>query len=446
MSDTGLAAKDAGSAERRLLLGAILVVAVAMGLLLTTLQVPTETQTWVRVALLVVVTVILHLVVRSTAPDADPVLLPLAVLLNGIGLVMVQRIDLAERQPVGLADAQLTWTLVGVLAGICTLVLVRSHRDLTRYHYTIGFATVVLLLLPLLPVIGVERNGSRLWVDLGPVGFQPGEFAKIGLVIFLAGYLERKRGLLSVATRRVGPVMLPEPRHLGPVLLATGMALAIVVLQRDLGSGVLFFGVSVTMLYVATGRVAYPLLGSVVFAIGGGLAWLQFGHVRQRVSVWLDPWSQLTTDGYQIGQATFAFGTGGLTGTGIGRGLPDDIPFAATDAIFAVIGEEMGLLGTMALLVVFTLLVARGYRIALQASDQVGTLLAAGLTTVVGLQVFVIIGGITRLVPFTGITLPFVSYGGSSLVTNYVLVALLLRVSHAARTTTEPRRARGGGS
>lgn len=428
-----LSATAAARAERRMLAFAIVVVGAAMGLLVTTLGVPTTTQTWVRVALLVVAGAMLHAAVRTTAPDADPVLLPLAVLLNGIGLVLVQRISLAEGQPGTLADAQLTWTLVGVVAAIATLLTVRSHRTLTRYHYTIGFVTVLLLVLPLVPGIGVERNGSRLWVDLGPVGFQPGEFAKIGLVVFLAGYLERKRALLAVATRRFGPIMLPEARHLGPVLLATGMSLAIVVFQRDLGSGLLFFGVSVTMLYIATGRVAYPLIGSALFAIGGALAWLQFDHVRQRVSIWLDPWSQLNDAGYQIGQAAFAFGTGGLTGTGLGRGLPDDIPYAATDAIYAVIGEEMGLLGTIAILVVFALLIARGYRIALQANDQVGTLLAAGLTTVLGLQVFVIIGGITRLVPFTGITLPFISYGGSSLVTNYVLLALLLRVSDAAR-------------
>jgi cell division protein FtsW (lipid II flippase) len=433
-----LSAHDAASSERRLLLGAFVVIGTALGLLLVTKGVPADTDTLIRVGLLVLGAVILHIVVRQLAPNADPVLLPIAIFLNGLGLVMVHDIDLASSPPGNLATAQLTWTFIGIVAAVTTLLLVRSHRDLTRYHYTIGFITVLLLLLPLVPGIGQRINGAQLWVRVGPIGFQPGEFAKIGLVIFLAGYLERKRALLSVATRRLGPIMLPEARHLGPMLLATGISLAIVVFQRDLGSGLLFFGVSVTMLYIATGRVAYPIIGSLVFVAGAGLAWLQFDHVRARVAIWLDPWSQINDAGYQIAQAAFAFGTGGLTGTGLGRGLPDDIPFAATDAIFAIIGEELGLLGTMAVLVAYLLLVVRGYKTAMEANDQVGTLLAAGLTTVLGLQVFVIVGGITRLVPFTGITLPFISYGGSSLVANFILVALLLRVSDAARSGGRP--------
>ncbi len=332
-----------------------------------------------------------------------------------------------------LAPDQVTWTLVALVAFAATLLLVRSARRLTRFHYTIGLLTILLLLLPLAPIIGQRINGAQLWVRLGPVGFQPGEFAKVGLVVFLAGYLERTRALLSIATRRYGPLMLPEPRHLGPVLGAAGIALGIVVFQRDLGSGLLFFGVSVTMLYVATGRLAYPLIGSVFFSVGAVLAWTQFTHVQQRVAIWLDPWSRINDEGFQIAQASFALGTGGLTGTGLGLGRPDDIPFAATDAVFAVLGEELGLLGATAVLVTFLIIVIRGYRIALTASDEVGTLLAAGLTTVLALQVFVIVGGITRVVPFTGITLPFISYGGSSLVANYVIIALLLRVSDESR-------------
>lgn len=428
-----LSARKAASAERRLVTGALAVVAVALGLLISTRDTAGDGDTLIRVGLLVVAAFVLHIVVRQLAPNADPIILPLVVLLNGLGLVMVHAIDLATSPPGGLATAQLTWTFVGVVAAITTLVVVRSHRDLTRYHYTIGFLTVIMLLLPLVPGLGQRINGAQLWVRLGPIGFQPGEFAKIGLVVFLAGYLERKRALLSVATRRIGPIMVPETRHLGPMLLATGMALAIVVFQRDLGSGLLFFGVSVTMLYIATGRVAYPILGSLAFGVGALLAWAQFDHVKVRFSIWLDPWNQINDSGYQIAQAAFAFGTGGLTGTGLGRGLPTDIPYAATDAIFAIIGEELGLLGTIAVLVAYVLIVERGFKTAMQANDQVGTLLAAGLTTVLGLQVFVIIGGITRLVPLTGITLPFVSYGGSSLVANFILVALLLRVSDAAR-------------
>ncbi|MBY5163990.1 FtsW/RodA/SpoVE family cell cycle protein [Salsipaludibacter albus] len=434
-----LTAASSASAERRLLVGAVLLPAAAFGLLHLGRDVTLlGRDTLVRMGVLLAGAIVLHLVVRRLAPRADPVLLPLAVLLNGLGLVMVHRIDLGRTPPTSLATSQATWTIVGIVVAVATLVVVRSHRDLTRYHYTIGFVTLVLLLLPLLPVIGQRINGAQLWVDFSrlgvPVGFQPGELAKIGLVIFLAGYLERKRALLSVATNRIGPLMLPETRHLGPVLLASGLSLAIVVFQRDLGSGLLFFGVSVTMLYIATGRIAYVLIGSMTFLLGAVLAWWQFGHVRDRVAIWLDPWSSINDAGWQLAQASFALGTGGLTGTGLGLGRPTDIPFVETDAIFAAIGEELGLLGATALIVVYVLMVARGYRIALNATDQVGSLLAAGLTTVLGLQVFVIIGGVTRLVPFTGITLPFVSYGGSSLVANYILLALLLRVSDDANT------------
>jgi cell division protein FtsW (lipid II flippase) len=381
-----------------------------------------------------------HLLLRRLAPAADPVLLPAVFLLNGLGLVFIRRVDFAAGAESQLATTQTTWSLVGLGAFVATLLIVRSHRDLTRYHYTIGLITIALLLLPLAPVIGQRINGAQLWVRIGPVGFQPGEFAKIGLVVFLAGYLERKRALLSIATHRIGPFLFPEPKHLGPVLAAAGIALGIVVFQRDLGSGLMFFGVSVVMLYVATGRIAYPAVGGVAFGIGALLAWSQFTHVQQRVAIWIDPWSRLNDEGWQIAQATFALGTGGLTGTGLGLGRPDEIPFAATDAIFAVLGEELGLLGATAVLVTFLFIVVRGYRISLRAPDEVGALLATGLTTVMGLQVFVIIGGITRLVPFTGITLPFISYGGSSLVANYVLLALLLRVSHASG---EARRTRG---
>lgn len=434
-----LTAASSASAERRLLVGAVLLPAFAFAVLhLGRDATLLGRDTLVRLGVLLAGAIVLHLVVRRLAPRADPVLLPLAVLLNGLGLVIVHRIDLGRDPATSLATSQATWTIVGIVVAVATLLVVRSHRDLTRYHYTIGFATVVLLLLPLLPIIGQRINGAQLWVDFSPLGiplgFQPGELAKIGLVIFLAGYLERKRALLSVATNRVGPLMLPETRHLGPVLLATGLALAIVVFQRDLGSGLLFFGVSVTMLYIATGRIAYPLIGSVTFLVGAMLAWWQFSHVRDRITVWLDPWSSINDAGWQLAQASFALGTGGLTGTGLGLGRPTDIPFVETDAIFAAVGEELGLLGATALVAAYVLMVARGYRIALNADDQVGSLLAAGLTTVLGLQVFVIIGGVTRLVPFTGITLPFVSYGGSSLLANYLLLALLLRVSDDANS------------
>lgn len=433
MSTPVLEPSSAASAERRLLVAAVLL---AMGAYVVlgwsqSVAIPASTITY-GVAL-AVGAALAHVVLRRLAPAADPVLLPAVFLLNGIGLVLIRRIDLANPNN-QLAPDQVSWTFVGLAVFGVTLWLVSSASRLTRYHYTIGLLTLLLLLLPLLPYpFGQEINGARLWVRIGPLGFQPGELAKIGLVVFCAGYLERKRALLSIATLRYGPFMLPEPRHLGPMLGAVGIALGIVVFQRDLGSGMLFFGVVVTMLYVATGRLAYPFIGGLAFGGGALAAWTQFTHVQQRVAIWLDPWSRIDNEGYQIAQAAFALGTGGLTGTGLGLGSPEGIPFAATDAVFAVVGEELGLLGGVAILLTFLLVVARGYRIAVTAADEVGTLLAAGLTTALGLQVFVIVGGLTRVVPFTGITLPFMSYGGSSLVANYILVALLLRISDESR-------------
>lgn len=432
MSGEALETSSSAAAERRLLTGAVLLAMAAYTVLGWSQSPNVPAGTWAYGASMAAAAALAHLVLRRLAPDADPVLLPAAFLLNGLGLVLIRRVDFSNPGD-QIAPTQVTWTFVGLILFGLTLLLVSSTRRLTRYHYTIGLVTIALLLLPLVPGIGQRINGAQLWVRIGPVGFQPGEAAKIGLVVFLAGYLDRKRALLSIATHRYGPLMLPEPRHLGPVLGAAGIALGIVVFQRDLGSGLLFFGVSVAMLYIATGRLAYPLIGGAAFSVGALLAWMQFTHVQQRVAIWLDPWTRINDEGFQIAQATFALGTGGLTGTGLGLGRPDDIPFAATDAIFAVLGEELGLLGATAVLVTYVIIVVRGYRIALTAQDEVGTLLAAGLTTVLALQVFVIIGGITRVVPFTGITLPFISYGGSSLVANYVIVALLLRVSDESR-------------
>jgi cell division protein FtsW (lipid II flippase) len=293
-------------------------------------------------------------------------------------------------------------------------------------------------------------NGAQLWIDLFGMRFQPGELAKLTMVIFLAAYLERNRALLSIATQRVGPVLLPAARHLAPVVVAAGVALVIMAGLRDLGSALLFFGTFMAMLYVATGRLAYPALGAVAFAVGAFVAYQLFGHVRVRVSIWLDPWADVTGSGYQLAQSLFALGTGGLTGTGLGFGRPQDVPFSATDAIFVVIGEELGLLGATAVLLGYLLLVARGFRISQTARDEFTTLLALGLTVTLAFQAFVIVGGLTRLVPLTGITLPFVSYGGSSLLSNYLLIALLLRVSDESRGAArgrdleQPRRAARG--
>ena len=377
-----------------------------------------------------------HLATRRFAPTADGVLLPVAGLLNGIGYVFIARLD------EDLAALQAVWTAVGIAAYIGTLVVVRRTRDLEQYRYTLMFIGIGLLLLPLVPGVGRTINGARIWVSLGPVSFQPGEFAKIILAIFFASYLVEKRELLGMASVRIGPLMLPDLKHFGPVLLAWGASLIVMFYERDLGSSLLFFAVFVVMLWIATERWSYLAVASLLFGAGAFVAWRAFSHVQVRVDNWLDPWRDVADTGFQTVQATFALAFGGITGTGPGLGSPGRIPAAETDFIFAAIGEELGLLGTTAVLVAFLLMVGTGLRIALRADSPFEKLLAAGLTAILGIQSFIIIGGVIRLVPLTGITLPFVSYGGSSLVANYVLLALLMRIADGQdRRADQPDRA-----
>src|SRR6056297_1042282 len=428
--------------EARLLAGAVVLTSAAGILLGWSRSSELSAATLVTGVALAVIAIVAHLAVRMMAPQADPVLLPVVFLLNGLGLVFVQRVDLAAGSD--LAGAQAVWSAVSVGAFSLVLLVLRDVRRLARFQYTFGLATIAMLLAPLVPGLtaGVI-NGAQLWVEFAGMRFQPGELAKLTMVVFLAAYLERNRALLSVATYRFGPLLLPAPRHLAPLLVATGTALVIMTGLRDLGSALLFFGTFVAMVYVATGRLAYPVLGAVGFAVGATIAYQLFGHVRTRVSIWLDPWADVSGAGYQLAQSLFALGTGGLTGTGLGFGWPQDVPFSATDAIFYVIGEELGLLGGAAVLLLFLALIMRGLRIAQTARDEFATLLATGLTMLLALQTFVIIGGLTRLVPLTGITLPFVSYGGSSLLSNYLLVAVLLRISDESRNAALGRGAVG---
>jgi peptidoglycan glycosyltransferase len=364
-----------------------------------------------------------HLATRRLAPDADPILLPMAALLNGIGYVFIARLD------EGLAGLQALWTAVGIGAYVLTLFLVRRTRTLERYRYSLMLLGLALLLMPLVPGVGQTIRGAKIWVSIGALNFQPGEFAKIVLAVFFAAYLVDKREVLRVGARRLGRLHLPDLRTLGPVLLAWITSLVVMGAERDLGTSLLFFALFVVMLWVATDRATYLVLGAGLFAGGAWFAWKTFDHVQTRVEVWLDPWQDVSGKGYQTVQATFALAWGGVVGTGIGLGNPDRIPIAPTDFIFAAIGEELGLLGAAAVLIAFLLMVGSGLRIAQRAETPFDTLLAVGLTTIIGIQSFIIIGGVIRLVPLTGITLPFVSYGGSSLVANYVLLALLLRIS-----------------
>ncbi len=378
---------------------------------------------WAFVLVMIALYVIAHLAVRALAPQADPVLLPLAALLNGIGFVTISRLDPE------LARAQAGWTAAGVAVFVGTLLVVRRVRTLERYRYTFLFVGVVALLLPLLPGVGKTINGARLWVGFGPLNFQPGEAAKVALVIFFAAYLVDKRELLASGSRRIGRMMLPDPKYLGPLLLAWGFSILIMVQQKDLGSSLLFFAIFAAMLYIATERAAYLLMGLVLFVGGAVIAYQLFAHVQDRVSIWVDPWPHANDEGFQIVQSMFAFGTGGFTGTGFGLGNPQQIPNAATDFVFSAIGEELGLIGSVGVLAAILLFVGSGFRVAVQADRPFPKLFAAGLITIIGVQTFVIIGGVTRVIPLTGVTLQFISYGGSSLLANFVILALLLRIS-----------------
>jgi cell division protein FtsW (lipid II flippase) len=383
-----------------------------------------------------------HVVVRRFAPYADPLLLPCVALLNGLGLVMIRRLDLAEmerarqnasRLPRADAPLQLVWTTIAVLAFVAVLIVIRDHTRLARYAYTSAAAGLILLLLPALPGVGATINGARLWIRLGPITVQPSEVAKILLMIFFASYLVSKRDVLSLASRRVAGLDLPRARDLGPILVAWAASLAVLVREKDLGSSLLFFGIFIVMLYVATERTSWLLIGIALFGAGSFAAYHLFGHVTRRVDTWLHPFAKASSDGYQLVQGLFGFGTGGISGTGLGKGQPGIVPFAKTDFIMASIGEELGLIGVMAVLLVFALIVERGLRAGLSCRDSFGKLLATGLSFALALQVFVIVGGVTGLIPLTGVTLPWLSYGGSSVVMNWVLVALLIRISDAAR-------------
>jgi cell division protein FtsW (lipid II flippase) len=380
--------------------------------------------------------ILCHIVVRLVAPYADPVLLPIVAALNGLGLAMIHRIDLADlaanSDAKTFARGQLIWMTLGVLLFVLVLVVIRDHRRLQGVTYISGFAAIVLLLMPLLPILGTTINGSRIWVRLGPLSFQPGEVAKVLLVVFFAGYLVLHRDALALAGRRFVGIDLPRGRDLGPILVMWLVSLAILVFQRDLGSSLLFFGLFLVMLYVATERPGWLVVGSVMFVTGAYLGYLAFGHVQSRVDSWLHPFDP-DNNAYQIVQGMYGMAWGGLIGRGLGQGDPTLIPFSYSDFIIASVGEELGLTGVMAVLLLYGLIVERALRTALVCRDVFGKLVAVGLGVVFALQVFVVVGGVTKLIPLTGLTTPFLSYGGSSLVANWAIVALLLRVSDQAR-------------
>jgi len=380
-----------------------------------------------------------HITVRIVAPYADPVLLPLVAALNGLGLAVIRRLDLTYEAN-GLdqhtfARQQLTWMTLGVVLFILTLVLLRDHRVLQRFTYTAGLLGIVLLILPFLPLVGREINGARIWINVAGFSFQPGEVAKVLLVIAFAGYLVLHRDALALAGRRVVFIDLPRGRDLGPILAMFGVSMMILVLQNDLGSSLLFFGLFLAMLYVATERPGWLVVGGLLFGAGALAAYTFVGNVQNRFNFWLHPMDHYddTPGSYQLVEALFGQGWGGLIGRGFGNGFPERVPFAYSDFIISTVGEELGLAALMAVILCYGLIVERALRIALISRDGFGKLLAVGLGAIVALQVFVVVGGVTGLIPLTGLTTPFLSYGGSSLVANWVIIALLLRVSDQAR-------------
>jgi peptidoglycan glycosyltransferase len=373
-----------------------------------------------------------HLAMRVLAPNADPILLPVAGLLNGIGYVFIARLSPHQ------ARLQAFWTFMGIAVFIGTLATLKRVRYLERFRYTFAFLGLGLLLLPLVPGIGEDINGARLWIHVGSFNFQPGELAKLALAVFFASIMVERADLLSRGTRRIGRFLVLDPRYLAPIAVAWGLSLVIFLAENDLGSSFLFFALFIGMLWVATGRAYYLGLGAGLFAVGAVFALKVVGHAQSRVQSWLDPWKHAQTSGYQIIQGIFSISGGGVWGVGPGQSSASHIPEASTDLIFAVIAGEIGLVGATALLIAYMLLVGTGLRVAIRCDNPFEKLLATGLSLIIGVQTFVIIGGVTRLIPLTGITLPFVSYGGSSLIANYLLLALLVRISHDVETPTVP--------
>lgn len=379
-----------------------------------------------------------HLIIRFTLPDADPYLFPLVALLACFGLVMIYRID------EDLARDQAQWFVIGLVVFAATILLLRrDYRVLERYRYTIALAGIVLLLLPRVPGIGEQVNGAYLGIGIGPISFQPAELAKICIIIFLASYLRDTRQVLVQGARRFAGITFPPLKHLAPLLVVWGAAMVLLVFIRDLGSSLMFFGAFLAIIYVATDRASFVVIGLAMFGLGAWFFASTVGHVADRIDAWRHPFDDELYDAvggsYQIAQSLFAQADGGVAGAGFGQALITTpagdpiLPAAQTDLIYALITNELGLAGAAGVLVVYLLITERGMRIAMLAQDSFSTLLAAGLSAVFALQVFVIVGGVVKLIPLTGVTLPFISYGGSSIVANFILVALLLLISDRAR-------------
>jgi cell division protein FtsW (lipid II flippase) len=382
---------------------------------------------------------VLHLILRRRASEADPLILPIAVALNGLGIAMIYRLDLASIASGGtelFAFRQVMWTGVAMAIAALVILFVPSQLFLRRYVYVSMAAGIALLLLPLVPFIGTTINGATLWISVFGTTFQPGEIAKIALIIFFAGYLVNRKDSLAVVGRKILGVRIPRGRELGPILVIWLASIGVLVLQRDLGTSVLYFGLFLVMIYVATGRAFYAGIGVAMLITGGLVASRVLDYVSRRFDSWLNPFNQENYDAvggsYQIVQGIFGMANGGLFGTGLGGGVPQLVPLAESDFIISSLAEELGLIGFFAILALYFLLVARGLKVGFRHSDEFAKLMAVGFAFVIALQVFVVIGGVTRILPLTGLTTPLLAAGGSSLLANWIIIAMLLRLSDSA--------------
>lgn len=381
----------------------------------------------------------MHIALRIVASNADPFILPIATVLNGLGIAMIYRLDLAKGYEGWSAAGvrQIAWTAIAITLAIIVISVLRNHRVLQRFRFTAMIIGGALLILPALPFFS-PVNGAHIWIQIGPLSFQPAEVGKIALAVFFAGYLVTARDTLSLVGRRFLGMTFPRARDLGPILVVFFASMVVLVAQRDLGTSLLYFGLFLVMLYVATGRASWIVLGLGLFVSGALIASQLLGYVGRRFDTWLDAFNQSNYEAsggsYQLLQGMFGLANGGLVGTGLGQGRPSIVPLAESDYIIASLGEELGLIGLFAILALYLLLVSRGFRIGFAGQDDFGRLLAVGLSFVIGLQVFIVIGGVTRVIPLTGLTTPFLAAGGSSLVANWIIVALLLRLSDTVRT------------
>ncbi len=416
--------------ELTLLVFSALILGVALVALQISLENDLDSEVFTVVGGYVATFGVAHVVLCLKAPEADQIMLPIAALLNALGLVMIYRIDLALDS--SRATSQIMWTVIGVVIFCAVIIAMKSHQNLQNYAYLLGLGGLVLSALPIVWPTSINAD-AKVWISIGPVSIQPGEFAKIMLLIFFAALLVNKRTMFTVAGRRVLGLQFPRLRDLGPILLVWGIAILIMAAQNDFGPALLLFGTVLGMLYIATGRPSWLVIGIGLAAIGAWGVFQISDKIQDRFTNYLDPIANYDGNGYQLAQALFGMSFGGVTGTGLGEGYPQIVPVAWSDFILSSVGEELGFVGLAAVLILFAVLVTRGFTTALRTPDSFGKLVSAGLSFTMAIQVFVVTGGISKLLPMTGLTTPFMSHGGSSLLANYILLAILLKISHDGR-------------